>query len=56
MRMVGISYEEVSRKFKESFQGEIPEIDPNIILEEERQLYVYEQITKYPSILINKKQ
>ena len=55
--MSGIDATIINGQYNASFQGsQIPEIDQNVLLEEQRQLYIEEQIKKYPTLLINKNQ
>lgn len=56
MRSANINVTEIQTLYNASFQGPRPEVDMNTVLEEERYLYIQEQLTRYPSVLINKKQ
>ena len=55
MRTQGINADYIFSQYNASFMGSRPEVDGNLLLEEERQDYISEKITNYPIVLINGK-
>ncbi len=55
MIMAGINTGQLKAEYNNSFLGTRKEVDDNTYLLEERQLYIREQLTSHPTVLINKK-